>query len=446
MKTILILGAGLSSTSLINYLLDASKEHDWKIIVGDKSVDTAIKKIHEHPNGEAVSFDVNDASLRAELIKKADLVISMLPAYMHTEVAKDCVKYSKNMLTASYISDEMKKLDAEAKKKKILLLNEMGVDPGIDHMSAMQIIDRIRSMGGKITEFESSTGGLVAPEYDNNPWNYKITWNPRNVVVAGQGASRFLQKGRKKYIPYHRLFSRIETVSILDYGEFEIYPNRDSLKYMDIYGLQGIKTLFRGTIRRPGYSAAWNVFVQLGLTDDSYTIDGSEDMTYREFLNCYLAYEKNVPVEKKLARYVNIDEDSEIMEKIRYTGIFENKKIGFKDATPAQVLQKLVEDKWQLKTDEKDMIVMHHIFRYERIETERIITASLIFKGSDNVNTAMAVTVGIPVAIAAKLILTGKIKAIGVHLPIIPEIYNPILEELKEYGIRFIEEETVIDD
>jgi saccharopine dehydrogenase-like NADP-dependent oxidoreductase len=446
MKTILIFGAGQSSTALIKYLLDLSGEHDWTVVLGDLSGDLAGRKIDGHPRGRAVGLNVGDSKQRKNLIKDADVVISMLPPDMHDKVARSCLELSRHFLSASYVSNKIRAMDQEARQKGLLFLNEMGVDPGIDHMSAMRIIDRIKGCGGRISAFESATGGLVAPESDNNPWNYKFTWNPRNVVVAGQGVSKFLHHGRMKYIPYHRLFKRTETVSVLDIGAFEIYPNRDSLKYQSTYGLEGIRTMFRGTLRRSGYSEAWDVFVQLGLTDDSYVIENSESITFRDFLDSYLAYSKNLSVETKLARYMNLPEDSKIMEKIRWSGILERRKIGLKRATPARILQHLIEPKWQLAADEKDMIVMRHLFEYELDDIEKRLISTLVIKGTDKNRTAMATTVGLPVAIASKLLLTKRILARGVHLPVIPEIYIPVLDEMESYGVRFVEKEELIQD
>ncbi len=445
MKNILVLGAGLSSSSLIKYLLDNSKEYGWKVVLGDISKDLADRKIDNHENGEALKFDVFNEEQRKEKIKQADVVISMLPARMHYWVAKDCVDLETHMVTASYVSEDIKDLDSKAKEKGVLLLNEMGVDPGIDHMSAMQVIDKIRDTGGVLKAFESSTGGLVAPEYDDNPWGYKFTWNPRNVVVAGQGVSQFLHNGNIKYIPYHKLFIRTETITIDEVGEFEIYPNRDSLKYIDIYGLEGLETMFRGTMRRPGYSQAWNVFVQLGMTEDTYTVHNSENLTYRQFVDAYLPYEKGVDVEQKLVRYLGVNEDGDIMHKLKWLGIFEDKKIGIKDATPAQILQKLIEPKWKMRPEDKDMIVMIHLFDYEKDNERRRIKSSLVFTGKDTVHTAMSITVGVPVAIATKLLLTGDVKLTGVQRPLKKELYDPIMEELAEYGIQFKEEDVRID-
>ncbi len=441
MKKILVLGAGLSTSSLIKYLLDNSEENKWLVRVGDYVIDMAKSRVKNHKNSEVFMFDVNNAKQRNDEISKADIVISMLPARFHHLVANDCVKLKKNMVTASYVSKEVKELDVKAKENGIILLNEIGVDPGIDHMSAMQVINRIKEAGGKIIEFESNTGGLVAPKYDNNPWNYKFTWNPRNVVLAGQGTSQFLNNGRYKYIPYNKLFSRVDRINVLDVGEFEAYANRDSLKYRKIYGLNDIQSMFRGTLRRPGYSRAWNLFVQLGLTDDSYVIEDSENMTYRQFVNSFLPYNPTRPVEEKLADYLNFNQDSQEMYKLRWLGIFDNKKIGLKSATPAQILQKILMDKWALDDGDIDMIVMQHQFTYEiNNETKKIIS-SMVTYGKDKENTAMAITVGTPLAIAVKLILNGTIKQTGVQIPIIKEIYEPILAELKLYDINFIEEE-----
>lgn len=441
MKNILILGAGLSSSTMIKYLLDHSEKFGWKITLGDISKETALKKIAGHPNGRAVQFDIKNDALKVNSIKDADVVISFLPASMHPLVAETCVELGKHMLTASYVSKEMKALDAKARLKGIALLNELGVDPGIDHMSAMQVIHRIKAQGGKMIGFMSNTGGLVAPEYDNNPWNYKFTWNPRNVVVAGQSVAQYKEKGQLKYIPYHKLFTRTTKIKVLDLGEFEMYPNRDSLSYMETYGLGDIPSILRGTLRRPGYCEAWNVFVQLGATDDTYSIDSSENLTYRDFINSFLAYDTAMTVEEKLCKYTGISKASDVFKRLSWLGIFENKKIGLKSATPARVLQKILEEKLALAPDDKDLIVMQHIFDYELHGKKRRIKSSLVCVGKDTTHTAMAITVGTPVAIATKLLMTGEIKLTGVHVPVIPELYNPVLKELEEYGIKFIEEE-----
>ena len=445
MKKILILGAGLSSSSLIKYLLDHSSQYNWKVRIGQRTIEVAKRKIGNHPNGEAVAFDVFNEQQLLEEVKNTDVVISMLPARFHYLVAERCVEFGKHMITASYVSKDIKSLHEKAVEKGLLLLNEIGVDPGIDHMSAMKVIDEIKAKGGEMISFKSSTGGLVAPEFDNNPWNYKFTWNPRNVVVAGQSVAQYIDYGKYKFVPYNQLFRRIEKMSILDVGEFEMYPNRDSLGYRETYGLEDIPTLLRGTLRRPGYCAGWNVFVQLGATDDTYVIDNSENLTYREFINSFLPYDEKDSVEQKLCNYVGIDMESETMSRLKWLGIFEDAKIGIPNATPAQILQKLLEEKWALGSEDKDMIVMQHQFDYKLNGKNKRITSSLVVIGKDQVHTAMSITVGVPVAIATKLFLTGVIKQKGVIVPTMKDIYEPVLKELEEYGIVFVEEEIDLD-
>ena len=444
MKNILIIGAGKSSSALVKYLLDTSDKENLFLTIGDISTENAHKLINNHQNATAIVLDVFDKKQREEQIQKADLVISMLPARFHLDVAKDCIAFNKHMVTASYISDEMKALDAEAKKKGLVFMNEIGLDPGIDHMSAMQIIDRIKDAGGKMLLFESFCGGIVAPESDNNLWNYKFTWNPRNVVLAGQGgAAMFIQEGTYKYIPYHKLFRRSEFLEVKGNGKFEAIANRDSLKYRSVYGLDDIPTMYRGTIRKVGFSRAWNIFVQLGMTDDSYTIEESENMSYRDFINLFLAYSPSDSVELKLRSYLKIDQDDVMWEKLIELDIFNpTKKIGLKNATPAQMLQNILEESWTLDENDKDMIVMQHLFGYE-LNGERFqIESSFVVLGENQTYTAMSKTVGLPVGIAAVNILKGKIKTPGVQIPISKEVYEPILKELEAHGIIFSEEKV----
>ena len=444
MKNILIIGAGKSSSSLIEYLLDKSEKEDLFLTIADISTDNALKLINNHINAKAIVLDVFNKKERENTIKKSDIVISMLPARFHIDVAKDCITFNKHMVTASYISEEMKMLDKAAKEKGLIFMNEIGLDPGLDHMSAMQIIDKIRDKGAEMLLFESFCGGIVAPESDNNLWNYKFTWNPRNVVLAGQGgAAMFIQEGTYKYIPYHKLFRRTEFLTINGHGKFEAYANRDSLKYRGVYGLENIPTMYRGTIRKVGFSRAWNIFVQLGMTDDSYTIEDSENMSYRDFVNMFLAYSPSDSVELKLRSYLKIDQDDIMWEKLIELDIFNpKKKIGLKNASPAKMLQKVLEDSWTLQEDDKDMIVMQHLFGYEIGGKKHQIESSLVVLGENQTYTAMAKTVGLPVAIAALKILKGEIKTPGVQIPITKEVYEPILMELENYGIKFTERET----
>ncbi len=441
MRRILIIGAGRSASTLIKYLLSKSETEQLHITIGDLSLELAQQKAEHHKNATAIAFDLHNDEQRRRLIASHDIVVSMLPAFMHIEVAKDCIALGKHMVTASYISKEMKALHDEAVAKGLVFMNECGLDPGIDHMSAMKVLDEIKNKGGKPILFESFCGGLVAPEYDDNLWNYKFTWNPRNVVLAGQGgAAKFLQQGTYKYIPYNRLFRRTEFLDIQGYGRFEAYANRDSLSYQEVYGLQEALTIFRGTIRRVGYSRAWNVFVQLGLTDDSYTIDDSENMSYREFINLFLPYHPTDSVEVKLRLMLNIQQDDVLWDKLEELDLFNaNKIVGLKEATPAQILEKILAEKWTLKPHEKDMIVMYHKIGYELNGEQKQIDATMVCIGDDQTHTAMAKTVGLPVAIATLQILNGKIKTPGVQMPINKEVYEPILEELETFGIVFTE-------
>ncbi|MFN7012843.1 MAG: saccharopine dehydrogenase C-terminal domain-containing protein [Bacteroidia bacterium] len=324
-KNILIIGAGRSSSSLIKYLLDESVKHNWHVTVGDMSLEMAQQKVSNHPNGSAILFDINNESQRNEEINKADIVVSMLPAIMHMSVANDCVRLKKHLVTASYVSKEMAALNSEAQKAGIVLLNEMGLDPGIDHMSAMQIIDKLKADGAEITSFKSYCGGLVAPESNDNPWGYKFSWNPRNVILAGQGTAMYIENNKYKYIPYNRLFTQTETIQVDGYGNFDGYANRDSLSYRSAYGLENIPTMLRGTLRMPGYCSAWNVFVKLGWTDDTYKIENSHKMTFAQLMEAFLP-ESNQNLKKRLANFMNLSEDSEEIKKIEWLEIFTDKK------------------------------------------------------------------------------------------------------------------------
>ena len=443
MRNILIIGAGRSASSLIQYLLKKSDEENLHLTIGDLSLELANRKTGNHPNATAIALDIFDENQRKSEIAKADIVISMLPAHLHIEVAKDCIVFKKHMVTASYVSDAMQALDSAAKENNLVFMNEIGLDPGIDHMSAMKVIDEIREQGGKMILFESFCGGLVAPESDNNLWNYKFTWAPRNVVLAGQGgAAKFIQEGTYKYIPYHKLFRRTEFLEVEGYGRFEGYANRDSLKYRSVYGLDDILTLYRGTIRRVGFSKAWNMFVQLGMTDDTYIIDNSETISYRDFINLFLPYHPSDSVEIKLRLSLGIEQDDIMWDKLLELDLFNpNKIVGMKSASPAQILEKILNDSWTLAPHDKDMIVMYHKFGYEIDGVQKQIDSKMVCIGDDQTYTAMAKTVGLPVAMATLQILNGNISTPGVQLPINKEVYTPILKELEEYGVVFLEKQ-----
>ena len=441
MSNILIIGAGRSSSSLISYFLSNAAQYNWHITIADANKKAVDSKINAYSDvATAVEFDVLNVPLREKLISQSDFVISMLPAFMHADVAKDCVRLGKHLATASYVSAEMKELDAEAKGKKLLLLNECGLDPGIDHASAMQIIHKIQTEGGIITNFQSFCGGLVAPESNDNPWGYKFSWNPRNVILAGQGTAQFIEDGDLKFIPYNRLFTQTFPIQIDGYGTFEGYANRDSIGYKEPYGLINVKTMLRGTLRQTNYCKAWNVFVQLGLTDDSYKIKNCDSLNYTSLIQSFLPAGDG-SVKEKLISFMGKEIDSTIISMLDYLELFDSKPITLKEASPAELLQHLLEEKWMLKPGDKDMIVMQHLFEYELKGEIKKLSSSLVVIGDDEIHTAMAKTVGLPLAISIKNFLIGKFKLYGVQIPIVKEIYEPLIAELETLGIKFIEKE-----
>lgn len=438
MHSILILGGGKSSTYLIDYLADTCQNKDRKLILADLDEKAALEKLKNRPNTFAKSLDVSDPEKRRSLIQESDLVISMLPAFMHPTIAKDCLDLGKHFFSASYESEDLKKMASEIREKGLFFLNECGLDPGIDHMSAMKIIDEAKKKGHQITSFKSYCGGLLAPESEDNPWKYKFTWNPRNVVLAGQGTSRYIEKGDLKFIPYHQLYKRLESIHFEGLGDFDGYANRDSLSYRKVYGLENIPTLLRGTLRRAGYCKAWNVFVQLGMTDDSFEVNFPENSTLRDFINAFLPYDPQLSVEEKLGVLIQ-DLDFPTFEKLQWLGFFSDRKLPKTSGSPASLLQAILEIDWALGKEDRDMIVMQHLFELETDQGKEMLTSSLVCFGEDSTYTAMAKTVGLPLAIAVDLFLDGKIKLSGLHLPILPEIYLPILEELEKRGIIFQE-------
>ena len=446
MSNILIIGAGRSSSALINYVLKKAEKYKWSVVVADADLELARQKVRNHPNGRAAWLDVMKVNDRRDLIERASVVVSMLPAHLHLEVAHDCIRLKKHLITASYVSKDMYRLGDEARDRDLIFMGEMGLDPGIDHMSAKQKIDEIVEKGGKITAFRSHTGGLIAPESDTNPWHYKFTWNPRNVVLAGQGTAQYLENKKYKYIPYNRLFAQYNLINVQGMGEFEVYANRDSLLYRNIYGLSDIPNILRGTIRYKGFCDAWNALIKIGLTDGSYPILESEDLTYNALMEAYLGPDSgnSGSVKDRVADFLGEKRNSPVMEKLEWLGLFTKKKIGISSATPALILENLLLEKWKLEPTDKDMIIMQHEFEYEINGQNKLLTSTLVLKGNDAVDTAMAQLVGIPMGIFVKLVLLGKITTTGVNIPVMKQVYEPVLEELKEYGVHFIEKEENI--
>tara|TARA_B100001250_G_scaffold410521_1_gene437127 strand:+ start:3306 stop:4568 length:1263 start_codon:yes stop_codon:yes gene_type:complete len=418
MKTVLLLGVGRSTHTLIKYLIDYSKTANIQVLLADQTDNEFINNYVSRGECHYIRIDINDNESRRAQIEKSDLVISMLPPKFHVIVAQDCIKYSKNLITASYVSDEIQYLDNAAKKANILILNEIGLDPGIDHISAMDIIDSLKSQGAVINTFKSFCGGLVAPEYDNNPWNYKFTWNPRNVVLAGSSGASYLKDGSIKTFSYKEVFSNTEKITIPNYGEFESYANRDSLHYRDKYNLLDAHTIVRGTLRRIGFSEAWDVFVKLGMTDSDP--------------------DKSIISKDDFFKYVQQLDKPHILDKMKYLDLFSNYDELNKSVSPADYLLDVLTTKWSLDKSDKDMIVMQHKFNYHINNKNHDLKLSMVVKGDDNIQTAMAKTVGLPVFFACKLLLENKITLKGVKIPIYQEIYKPILKSLSSEGIDFV--------
>jgi len=440
MRKVLIVGAGKSSPFLIKYLIDNSVKENLFILIADANL-LNLKKINRNERCKTILFDINDVDQKKKLIHDADIVISLLPVHLHILIAKTCLELKRNLLTASYVSEEMKLLNNKVKKKGLIFLNEIGLDPGIDHMSAKKIIDRIQADNKEIISFKSFTGGLMAPMSDNNLWNYKFTWNPRNVVKAGQGSpAKFIEKGKYKYVPYYRLFDNTETINIDEIGEFEVYPNRDSLKYRKLYNLDDIQTMNRGTIRKVGFSKSWNMLIRLGLTDDSYRISNSKNMSIREFTNCFLPYDPNKSIEKKVQKELKIKSFNEEMKKLKAINLFDDKKkIKTDNGTPAEILEEILRDIWKLEKNDRDMIIMYHEFKYRNGNKIKKTTSTMVCIGDNKKFTAMSKTVGLPLAIASILILNKQIKIRGIIRPIHQQIYDPVLEKLDRFDINFKE-------
>jgi saccharopine dehydrogenase (NADP+, L-glutamate forming) len=430
MKRILVFGAGKSATFLIEYLCKACEENGWKLIVCDADIMLAKSKIGNCKNAIAVAADVSNENERKDLINEADIVISMLPPQLHFLVASDCLNFSKHLLTASYIDEKIKLLSKDIEQKGLLFLCEMGLDPGIDHMSAMKIIDQVKNKGGKITSFKSHCGGLISPESDDNPWHYKITWNPANIVMAGSSGAVYKMNGEVVTIPYHKIFLDCEAVNIPGLFPLAWYPNRDSLSYTNTYGLTDIDTFIRTTLRHPSFCRGWNKIVNAGLTDLN---------DHEEIKNCK-TYKDWYQQKNKTAGSSFHENDEEFNEQINYLNLNSNDAIEIEIKNSATLLQNVLEKKLAMHQHDQDMIVMLHEIGYEINGENKEVRSCLVVKGEDQRRTAMAKTVGLPLGIAAKLILQDKIKLSGLHIPVLPEIYEPVLNELGKHQIKFIEE------
>lgn len=444
MKNVLICGAGMSATDLISYMLEHSEQYDWNVTVGDIDIAIAEQKIGGHPRGKAVYFDCYDDALMEQHIKDADIVISLLPPGMHAAAAKIALAHHAHVVTASYASQEMIDMHEEAKKKGLTFLNELGADPGIDHMNGMRSIDKIRSKGGELSAFTSYCGSLVAPESNDNPWGYKFTWSPMNVILAGSAGACCYVDGDIRCIPYQRLFTNPEIISIPGFRDFEAYENRDSISYRKKYGLGDIPTMVRATLRYPGFCEAWNLLIQLGLTANNYHIEGSEKMTYRQWVSSYLP-KHGSSLENELADMLGIERGGVLHEKLLWTELLSDRMVTRVNGTPAEILLDLLLDKLKFQDGDTDMLVFYERLEYKLEGKLYEHVSHLVSIGLDHWHTAISRTVGLPAAIGAKLILNGEINSRGVLYPWVKEVYEPVLAELEDLGIAYSSFDKILE-
>jgi saccharopine dehydrogenase-like NADP-dependent oxidoreductase len=440
MVTILIAGAGKSSTFLINYLLNHAARNKWKIIVADGDAKAIADKLAGNPNGEAAVIDITSAREREPLVERADIVVSLMPAHLHVLLAKDCLKHKKNLITSSYISDEMKEMDEAVRDAGLMFMCEMGLDPGIDHMSASKIIHGIQRVSGTITSFKSYCGGLVAPENDDNPWHYKFSWNPRNVITAGFGGAKYLSKGKLVEVPYESIFDNARKVHVEGLEPLAWYPNRDSMRYLELYDVPEIKTFVRATLRYPDFCMGWHALVALGLTSQ---IDNFETfgLTYTDWMKMKTGYAGATSLERQVAGVLGVDENDKVMTMLQWLGIFDGVMLDPGNLSSADILLSVLLRKWSMAVNERDMVVMQHEIEYLRKDAKVKILSSMVLKGEGRDFSAMAKTVGLPMGMLARMVIEKKvIPPTGVLLPNMPTIYRPLLVELAHHDIVFKEE------
>ena len=443
MKQILILGAGQSSAYLIAHLLELASRRHWFVTVGDLDLELARERIGEHPCGSAVHFDVNDASLRSTQIEHADVVINMLPPAYQDLVAWDCVNHGRHMLSVSYQDQAVRDLEPDAQRKGVLLLCELGLDPGIDHMSAMALIRRVHDRGGQVRAFRSYGSGIPAPDQPQNPLRYVVTWNPRNVAMSGEAGAQYMEDGRIKIVPFHQVFHHTWEVEVEGIGKLEAYPNRDSLAYLEAFGLEGVETMVRGTLRYPGWSETWAQIVRLGLPNETLRIPNLAQRSYREVVEMFLPLNiTEARIEQRIARFLQISPTGRIMENLSWLGLFSDQPIGCDGETAAAMLIHLLQQKLPLTDDLRDVVVLVHELGVTYPNGERPperITSTLVSEGQAGGFTAMSKTVGLPTAVAAQLLLDGELPLTGCHIPTHPSIYEPVLREISAAGLEFSE-------
>ena len=435
MKLILVLGAGMVSRPMIRYLLDQPNYH---VIMASRTVSKAEQMIDGHPQGEAISLDVNDDKKVEDLISKADVVVSLLPYTYHVKVAEMCIQHKKQMITTSYVSDAMRALDQKAKTAGILILNECGLDPGIDHMSAMRIIHEVEKKNGKVISFKSTTGALPAHEANNNPFGYKFSWSPRGVLLASRNAAKWLENDKEISIPGEQLFENYLIQDVKGTGAFENYPNRNSIPYKEIYGLKHAQTVYRGTFRMTGWCETIRAIVALGWLSEE-PLKGFTGKTYGDLTRHLIGAKPKDDLPKMTAKYLGLKPYAAILKRLQWLGLFGDEPLPEDKNNPLDYLNVLTLQKMSMGPHERDMVVMHHEFIAEYKTKKEYITSTLVDYGIPDGDTSVARTVALPAAIAVKMILNKQITLTGVHIPVIPEIYNPILDELEGLGITFKE-------
>lgn len=439
MKTILVAGAGKSSTYLIHYLLSHAARNKWIIIVADGNADAIAEKTKGNPNAESVVLDITSTAERQRLVKQADLVVSLMPPHLHIHLAKDCLEFKKNLITSSYISPEMREMDAAVKAANLMFMCEMGLDPGIDHMTANQIIHSTQRVAAVITSFKSYCGGLIAPESDDNPWHYKFSWNPKNIITAGVGGAKYLGNGKHVEVPYEALFDSSKKIKVEGLGSLAYYANRDSLRYMDLYEVPEVKTFLRATLRHPDFCRGWNALIHLGLTSDQDLVGNCK--TYADWIKLKTAYEPIISLEEHVAKLLQVSTTDKLLSMLAWLGIFDDRSIANQPQNSAAILLDILLEKWAMKPEDKDMVVMQHEVEYTHRERKIKLTSSMVIKGENREFSAMAKTVGLPMGVLARMVMNKKITPpTGVLIPSMPSIYKPVLTELHHHGINFFEE------
>ena len=439
MQTILVAGAGKSSTYLIHYLLSHAPRNRWRIIVADGSADAIAEKIKGSPYAESAVIDITSSAERQRLVKQADIVVSLMPPHLHIHLAKDCLEFKKNLITSSYVSPEMKEMDAAAREAGLMFMCEMGLDPGIDHMTANQIIHSTQRVAAVITSFKSYCGGLIAPESDDNPWHYKFSWNPRNIITAGLDGAKYLHNGKHVDVTYDQIFDNNKKIKVDGLGSLAYYPNRDSLRYLDLYDVPEIKTFIRATLRHPDFCKGWNALVKLGMTTEQDSL--SDVKTYAEWTKNKTGYANNVSLKEHIANSLSLKPNDKVLEMMEWMGLFNDQPIPGQRQSSGALLLDLLLNKWEMRPADKDMVVMQHEVEYIHRDRKIKLTSSMVLKGDDREYSAMAKTVGLPMGVLARMVMNKKVTPPkGVLIPNMPSVYKPVMTELHHHGINFTEE------